>query len=152
MNTKIITALILMAAPFAFAGDLPLFELRLVAGTPSATTKEYSLPEHHGTSEKLLLESAVLFDAKALKSAQVAADEDGNPSIAIQLTETASEQFGEITTRNVSRRLGLIVAGQLRVAPVIRQAIWGGRLMISGTFTAKEAAELVSKLNGKKTP
>ena len=141
---------LLAAANVAFGGDSPLFALHSVATAPSAKTKEYSLPASNGTSEKILLETPALLDASALKSAKIGKDEHNDPSICIELTEAGSERFAEITRQHVSKRIGLIVAGELRMAPVVNYPIYGGMLMISGKLTSQEASDIVKKLNRKK--
>ena len=148
MNTKLILITLMAAANLAHAEDSPLFALHNVATDSSANTKEYILAASDGTSEKLFLETPALLDASALKSAKIVGDEHGKPSISITLTEAGAERFAEITRKH--QRLGLIVAGKLRMAPVVRYPIYGGMIMISGNLTSQEVSDIVKKLNQKK--
>jgi preprotein translocase subunit SecD len=89
----------------------------------------------------------VLLNHTALKSAAVSNDFSGKPVILIKLTEPGAERFGEITKRLAGKRLGIIVAGKLLIAPVIREPIFNGTVQISGNFTEKEVSDLATKLN-----
>jgi preprotein translocase subunit SecD len=147
MRTTLITTLFAFVTSLLLAADLPVFELRAVAEGPSPTTEEYSLPQSDGTAETLNLESAVLLDRAALKSATVEKDQQGSPTIRIVLTQVGAKRFGEITERYRGKRLGIVVGGKLLSAPVVKEAMHGSSLEISGNFTEQEAADLAAKLN-----
>jgi preprotein translocase subunit SecD len=147
MKTALLTTFLAFATGFVFAADPSVFQLRAVADAPTKTTKEYPLPERSGATETLNLESAVLLDHTALKSATVVKDKQGLPTILITLTTVGAKRFGEITERHLGKRLGIVVGGKLLVAPFVRESILGGSLEISGSFTDEEAADLAAKLN-----
>ena len=147
MKTTLMTSLFAFATSLLFAADSAVFELRSVADAPTPTTKEYSLPRRDSTAETLNLESTVLLDRGALKSATSHKDQQGNHTIRIELTEAGAKRFGEITEQHRGKRLGIVVAGKLLSAPVIRDVILGGSLEISGNLTQQEATDLAAKLN-----
>ena len=149
MKTNLTIALLTFASGILFAADPPIFELRSVAEAPTSTTKPYSLPQRDGTAETLNLESDVLLDHMAVKSAAVSNDFQGKRVILIKLTDAGSKRFGEITKRYVSKRLGIVIAGKLLVAPVVMEPIYNGAVQMSGDFTEKEASDLAAKLNKK---
>src|SRR4051812_11045927 len=97
MKTTLMSINFAFATSLLFAADPAVFELHSVAEAPSPTTKEYSLPQHEGTAQTLNLDSAVLLDRVALKSATAQKDERGNQTIRIVLTEAGAKRFGEIT-------------------------------------------------------
>ena len=47
----------------------------------------------------------------------------------------------------VGKQLGFVIAGQLYSTPRIMETIHGGKIAISGTFTARQAANLAARLN-----
>jgi len=147
MKISLLTTIVLFAACLAFAADSSPFELHPVANAPTSATKEYSLPPRNGQVQTVILDSTILLDHTALKSASIGREEDGTPNILIELTKAGGKQFGDITTKYIGKRLGIVLSGQLYSAPVVREAIWGGSLTITGNFTEAEAAELVKKLN-----
>ena len=147
MKTHLFTAILLLAISFAFAAGPEAFEVRAVADAATNETKEYSISQRDGGSEKVLLHSAVLLDRTAIKSATIEREPNGTVGILITLTESGSKRFGEISTKYVGRRLGIILDGKLHSTPYVRDPILGGSLTITGNFTEIEAAELVKKLN-----
>ena len=132
----------------ALGAEPASFELRAVADSPSAATQELILPSHNGgTPEKILVDSAVLLDGTAVRSAAVESDSSGTAGVSITLTDIGAKRFAEITTGHVGQRLAIILDGRVCSAPVVRQAILGGSLTISGNFTQEEASALAQKLN-----
>jgi preprotein translocase subunit SecD len=149
MNTKILASIILSAAYVTFAEAPSRFEIHAISEAPSASTTEQSLPGRDGTAEKVFVDSTVLLGADTLRSAEVALDRKGHLSINIYLTEAGSKKLAAVTADNVNKRLGFVIAGKLRMAPLVREPITGGKLQITGTFTPKEAAEIVEMVRGK---
>ena len=47
----------------------------------------------------------------------------------------------------VGKQLGLVIGGQLYSLPRIMETIHGGKIAINGSFTARQAANLVERLN-----
>ena len=68
------------------------------------------------------------------------------PQILFGLDAEGAELLAEITTRLVSRRLGIFLDGAPLVTPVIQQAVTGGQGRITGTFRADEARILAVQL------
>jgi len=71
----------------------------------------------------------------------------GEPVIALQFNDEGTKLFGEITMRNVGKRLAVYLDGIPRQAPVVREAIPSGRAQISGGFTINEAKTRTRELN-----
>ncbi|HEX8311166.1 MAG TPA: hypothetical protein VF614_07620, partial [Chthoniobacteraceae bacterium] len=108
-----LTALFALLGCIAFAGEQLGFELRLVSEESSSTTKEYSLPERKGVSEKVHAEAAVLLESSAVQSARVSRGGDGTHSIEITFTESGAKQFAEITSQNTGKRIAILIGGQV---------------------------------------
>lgn len=67
--------------------------------------------------------------------------------ISFELNDEGGKKFGEITEANVGRQFAIFLDGAMLSAPVIREEIPGGKAVISGDFTVKEAQEMVRNLN-----
>ena len=81
-----------------------------------------------------------------IKSAGISRDSIGQPSIQFELTDAAAKRFGDVTSENVGRLLAVVLDGQLYSAPRIKDAIYGGHVEITGTFTVDEARNLAAVL------
>lgn len=76
----------------------------------------------------------------------------GEALVSLQFNEEGSVLFEQITGENVGKVVAIYLDGQVISAPVVREAIAGGRAQISGTFTAQEAKMLVGRLNSGALP
>ncbi|MFZ5760899.1 MAG: protein translocase subunit SecD [Thermodesulfobacteriota bacterium] len=91
----------------------------------------------------ILLENQVLMTGEMVKDAQVRVGGNFNePYVSLDLTGRGGKVFGQITEKNVNRRLAIVLDDIVRSAPVIREKILGGSAQISGSFTYEEATDL----------
>ena len=124
-----------------------LFEIHGVANAAGPTTKDYPLPTRGGNTETVHLEPAVLLDYTALRSVTVGHDQNGY-SLRLTLTDDGKQRFADITARHLDKRIGIVIDGKLLSAPVVKEPILGGVLMVTGNgnLTEQEANDLASKL------
>lgn len=95
------------------------------------------------TVTPLLLENKVLMTGDMVKDAQVRIGGNFNePYVSLDLTGRGGKIFGQITEKNVGRRMAIVLDDNVRSAPVIRERILGGSAQISGSFTHEEASDL----------
>ncbi len=91
----------------------------------------------------ILLENKVLMTGDMVKDAQVRIGGNFNePYVSLDLTGRGGKLFGQITEKNVGRRMAIVLDENVRSAPVIREKILGGSAQISGSFTHEEASDL----------
>ena len=84
----------------------------------------------------------------AIKSAAVQTDSfTGQPTIAVELQPSAQRSFAKLTARHVGEILDLIVDGTVVSSPRIQAPVLGPSVMISGNFTASEAATLARRIS-----
>ena len=79
----------------------------------------------------------------------------GNEGWTVQLKfdGEGAKKFGEITEQYKGYRFAIVLDGAIQSAPVIRDAIYGGDAVITGSFTEEEARSLASVLeNPLQTP
>ncbi|MCK5922814.1 MAG: protein translocase subunit SecD, partial [Methylococcales bacterium] len=91
----------------------------------------------------ILINSPVLMTGEMVKNAQVRIGGTFNePYVSLDLTGRGGKIFGNITEKNVNRRLAIVLDEVVRSAPVIREKILGGSAQISGSFSHEEATDL----------
>jgi protein-export membrane protein SecD len=76
----------------------------------------------------------------------------GEPVVSLQFDPEGSTLFEKITKENVGKTVAIFLDGQVISAPVVNEAISGGKAQISGNFKATEAKTLVGRLNSGALP
>lgn len=88
-----------------------------------------------------------------LKSAKVVfGSKDGTPQVQLNFTAEGTKIFGDITKRNVSKSVAIVLDEVAISAPIVQQAILNGDAVISGRFTQEEAKNLAIQLNAGALP
>ena len=70
----------------------------------------------------------------------------GRPKIDFQMTSEGASLFADVTSKNTGRQLAIVLDGELKSAPTIRQPIMSGRGEISGNYDMEEAFSLANVL------
>jgi SecD/SecF fusion protein len=95
----------------------------------------------------------VLMTGEAIKSARMEfGGQLGEPQVGLILTPTGARRFQTITQENVGRQLAIILDDVVQSAPVIQEAISGGKAQITGRFTAEQAHDLAIVLRAGALP
>jgi preprotein translocase subunit SecD len=94
--------------------------------------------------------AAALAAPLALKvdAALASFDSTGAAVVNARLEPESGRAFAEFTAANVGRRVEFRVDGEAVAAPVIRDPITGGEIVISGSMTAEDAGRLAMRLRG----
>lgn len=80
---------------------------------------------------------------KDLTDATVTFDQNtGAPQVQLTFTTDGAKKFGDITTRNVGKRVAIVLDNQVVEAPVVNQPIISGNAVITGNFTTDTATQL----------
>ena len=120
-----------------------ILQRRLPDNTEVFFEKEVDLETGVEIKKPLLMNSPVLMTGEMVKDARVQFGGNFNEAmVSLDLTDRGGKVFGQLTGKNVNRRLAIILDEVVRSAPVIRERILGGSAQISGNFTQKEAADL----------
>jgi SecD/SecF fusion protein len=82
-----------------------------------------------------------------INNAAVTTDLNGRPEISFSLNPDGAAIFARITERNVGRQLAIVLDGKLRSAPIIKDAITGGNVQITGNYAEAEVRELADVLD-----
>ncbi len=125
------------------------FQLQLVLDRPSEDSTTITNGASGDGGETLHVQKRPLMDYTAVRAATVTRDpQNGAPRIDLEFNEVGKDLFAGVTRENVNSRLAIVLDGHLYAAPVIREAISGGKAQITGSFTEEEAKALAAKING----
>jgi preprotein translocase subunit SecD len=129
-------------------GSVAKLEFRLVpVGQESVSS--INLKDKSGAQVKV--EDEVLMSGEAVEDARVAVLQ-GQVEVSLTLTSEGGKTFKRITAENVGRQLAIILDNTVYSAPVIKDAISGGRASISGGFDLQEAKQLAVVLRAGALP
>lgn len=119
-----------LTARIVFAGAL------LSLATPAYAARDFRIgPERFAESD--------ILDARALPSA------DGMPVVMITFTDAAAPRLKKLTEAMLGKVLPISLDGRQLTAPIVRDAIPGGVLEISGLASFPESEQLALKIAGK---
>ena len=126
---------------------------RLPQGTEVYFEKEVDKTTKVESKIPILLESPILMTGSMVKDAQVRIGGNFNePYVALDLTTLGAQTFGQLTEKNVGKRLAIVLDNNVRSAPVIKEEILGGHAQINGNFTHAEASDLAIVLRAGALP
>ncbi len=96
------------------------------------------------------LQLNVVQESLELKPADIVSAEavlqDGQWAISIKLAPGAGAMFGAVTGRSIGKRMQIVVEDRILSAPIVREAITRGEVMISGHLTKEDARALAAKI------
>ncbi len=141
--------------------DLPGFgnveeAARLIGTTAQLTFKEEASPSAQVSTLSALLvnfSKDTGLTGKDIQKASVTFDpQTGKPQVALQFSDAGKKLFADITTRNVSKPVGIFLDNGLLSAPVVQQPILDGNAVITGNFTTNDANKLAIAINSGALP
>ncbi len=105
------------------------------------------------SGEIITVSKRVIIGGSNLIDAQPKYDSVNNqPIVTFVLDRLGSKKFGQATTKNIGKRITIILDREAISAPVIKDAITGGNGVISGDFTFQEATDLALLLRSGALP
>ncbi|MCK5579764.1 MAG: protein translocase subunit SecD [Candidatus Omnitrophica bacterium] len=143
-------------------GQVAQLEFILVNDNPHdlKTALEGNVPEGHvlkytkEDNKPVLLEDKPLLLGEAIADAQVDFDSAGfgAPQVSLKFSQQGAKDFAKITREHVNKRLAIVLDGKIQSSPNINEPILNGSGVISGQFTAEEAALLALSLRSGALP
>jgi preprotein translocase subunit SecD len=119
-----------------FDGDLPSDKMIL----PGKKVSDSALDEDAG--QWYLVPAFSDLSGDRIKDASARFDEYNRPYIAFEMTSQGAREFGELTSNNVGRSIGIVIDDVVISSPVIQTPITGGKGSITGRFAMTEANDL----------
>ncbi len=90
---------------------------------------------------------------KQLKMAQLNFNPETNePEVSLEFNDEGTKLFAEITKRSLGKPVAIFLDGLPISVPIVREEITGGKAVISGKFSVKEAKELAQRLSAGALP
>lgn len=94
----------------------------------------------------------VVLTGKDLKDARAQVSQGNQAVVSLEFTDEGGDKFADLTARNVGRKIAIELDGDILTAPVVQEAITGGRAQISGSRTVEEAEHLAILLRSGSLP
>ncbi|HEY8290822.1 MAG TPA: protein translocase subunit SecD [Acetobacteraceae bacterium] len=121
-------------------------------GGPPPPGDDY-LPMQDRPGEKLAIRKRVDVDGADLTDARAGNNpQTGEWVVNFTFNSVGARRFADISRANVNHRFAIVLDDKVISAPVIREAITGGRGQISGSFTAASANDLAVLLRAGALP
>ena len=110
--------------------------------------------ERTGEEAMLLVQKEPIVTGGMLRDAEVKFNEKmhGQPYLSVEFNEEGTRKLAEGTGRNIGKRMAIILDGDVLMAPVIRETIPTGKIMINTTFSLNEAKDLSIRMLAGATP
>ncbi len=89
-------------------------------------------------------------EGESVAEASQGYDEKGSPSIKMQMTNTGSKTWANLTEKNTGNFVGISLDDIMYSAPSVKGKIEGGNTEISGSFTVEAAQDLANVLKSGK--
>ena len=90
-----------------------------------------------------------------LSRSSLSTDQTGQWVVSLEFNDAGAKKFAELTKSLVGQQMAIFFDGEIQSAPVIREAIYGGKAQISGGnsgFEYAEAERMVNLLNAGALP
>jgi preprotein translocase subunit SecD len=116
-------------------------ELRLIATNEA---DGFKVPTWDGKASLVVEKRAPLCD-RDVEMVKLSKLPDGAPAIDLQFDQTASLTLEDFTSKNIGRRVAILVSGKVVIAPAIKERITGGHMTLAG-FNATETADIYAKI------
>ncbi|MDP3888885.1 MAG: preprotein translocase subunit SecD, partial [bacterium] len=114
-------------------------------------TAQLSFREQEGTSSAAFVPTELT--GKDLKRSQVQFDnKTGQPAVGLEFNSEGAKKFGEITSRDVGKKLAIYLDELPLSTPNVNEPITSGNAIITGNFTIDEAKQLSLLLNAGALP
>jgi len=105
------------------------------------------------TQEKIMVSKRIILTGDNLIDAKPRFDNiNQEPIVAFTLNRLGSQRFGQATSKNIGKRIAIILDNEAISAPVIKDSITGGQGTISGNFTFQTATDLALLLRSGALP
>lgn len=110
------------------------------------------LEDQRRRAQEMGEQNPVVTGADLKPTCKLVYDQVGRPQVSFEFNADGARRFGDFTRKHVKEILAIVLDDRIISAPRINEPILGGKGVIEGNFTAKEAAELATLLNSGALP
>ena len=97
-------------------------------------------------------EGNVFMEGRHLQAATPTVDENYNPAISFSLTSEGAQLFGDMTAASIGKIISIQLDGMELMAPTVNEAIYGGRVLVTGSFTKEQVENICLQLQSGALP
>jgi len=94
----------------------------------------------------------VFMEGRDLKTAVRTVDENKKPAISFELTSEGAQLFGDMTAKSIGKKITIQLDGKELMSPTVNEAIYGGRILVTGSFTEDQADTYALQLQSGALP
>ncbi len=87
-----------------------------------------------------------------LKDAHEQTDQSNQNLVALEFSDEGGQKFADLTTKNVGKKIAILLDGEVLTAPHVNEPITGGKAVITGSKTLEEAHNLAIMLRSGSLP
>jgi len=94
----------------------------------------------------------VFMEGRHLQAATPTVDENYRPAITFSLTSEGGKLFGDMTAQSIGKTITIQLDGEVLMAPNVSEAIYGGKVLVTGEFTQEDAENICLQLQSGALP
>ncbi len=94
----------------------------------------------------------VFMEGRHLQAATATVDDNYQPAISFKLTSEGGQLFGDKTAECIGQAITITLDGEVLMSPTVNEAIYGGQVLVTGSFTAEEAENIALMLQSGALP
>ena len=97
-------------------------------------------------------EGNVFMEGRHLRAATPTVDQQYQPAISFKLTREGGQLFGDKTAECIGRTITITLDGETLMSPTVEEPIYGGEVLITGSFTEEETQNIALMLQSGALP
>ena len=97
-------------------------------------------------------EGNVFMDGSALKTASYTLDTNSKPAFSLALTTEGAQLFGDMSAKSIGKAITIQLDGNALMSPTVNEAIYGGNILVTGSFTQEQAENYALQLQSGALP
>ena len=94
----------------------------------------------------------VFMEGSDLKTATATVDEDSKPALSFTLTDNGAKLFGDMTAKSIGKTITIQLDGNELMSPKVDEAIYGGSILVTGSFTQDQVETYALQLQSGALP
>lgn len=94
----------------------------------------------------------VVLTGNDLKDARGQIGQNNQAMVALEFNDEGGKKFADLTARSIGKQIAIALDGKILTAPMVNEAITGGRAVITGSRTMEEAEHLAILLRSGSLP
>lgn len=97
-------------------------------------------------------EGNVFMEGRHLQAATPTVDDNYKPAISFSLTSEGGQLFGDVTAESIGKTITIQLDGQVLMSPTVNEPIYGGRVLVTGSFTQEQVENICLQLQSGALP